>query len=93
MVADLPTPIGAGIYDIYTGSPVGDVHTGSPVGDVHTGSPVGDVVPLAARLGLEPPRYCAECARRMVVQVRPDGWWAQCSRHGRVDSEDLDAQR
>jgi len=84
MVADLPTPIGAGVYDVYTGSPVGD-------GD--TGSPVGDSVPLAARLGLEPPRFCAECGRRMVVQVRPDGWWAQCSRHGRVDSEDLDAER
>jgi hypothetical protein len=91
MVADLPTPIGAGSYDVYTGSPVGDVYTGSPVGDVYTG--VGDVVPRAARLGLEPPRYCAECGRRMVVQVRPDGWWAQCSRHGRVDSEDLDFKK
>ena len=75
MVADLPTPIGAGSYDVYTGAPV------------------GDVVPLAARLGLEPPRYCAECGRRMIVQVRPDGWWAQCSRHGRVDSEDLDIKK
>ena len=68
-------PIGAGVYDVYTGFPV------------------GDVVPLAARLGLEPPRFCAECGRRMVVQVRPDGWWAQCSRHGRVDSEDLESER
>ncbi|MCX6484482.1 MAG: hypothetical protein NT146_14710 [Mycobacterium sp.] len=84
MVADLPTPIGAGVYDVYTGAPVGDSYTGAPA---------GDVVPLAARLGLEPPRYCAECGRRMVVQVRPDGWWAQCSRHGRVDSADLDVQR
>jgi len=84
MVDDLPTPIGAGVYDVYTGFPVGDSDTGSPV---------GDGVPLAARLGLEPPRFCAECGRRMVVQVRPDGWWAQCSRHGRVDSEDLDSTR
>lgn len=84
MVADLPTPIGAGVYDVYTGALVGDSDTGSPV---------GDGVPLAARLGLEPPRYCAECGRRMIVQVRPDGWWAQCSRHGRVDSEDLDTER
>ena len=75
MVADLPTPIGAGVYDVYTGAPV------------------GDGVPLAARLGLEPPRYCAECGRRMVVQVRPDGWWAQCSRHGRVDSQALETRR
>ena len=84
MVDDLPTPIGAGVYDVYTGFPVGDSDTGSPV---------GDGVPLAARLGLEPPRFCAECGRRMVVQVRPDGWWAQCSRHGRVDSTDLDSTR
>ena len=93
MVGHLPTPIGAGVYDVYTGVPVGDVYTGAPVGDVYTGEPVGDVAPLAARLGLEPPRYCAECGRRMIVQVRPDGWWAQCSRHGRVDSADLEAQR
>ena len=84
MVADLPTPIGAGVYDVYTGAPVGDSDTGSPV---------GDGVPLAAQLGLEPPRFCAECGRRMIVQVRPDGWWAQCSRHGRVDSADLDTTR
>jgi hypothetical protein len=71
----LPAPVGAGVYDVYTGSPV------------------GDDVPVAARLGLEPPRYCAECGRRMIVQVRPDGWWAQCSRHGRVDSKDLDMRR
>jgi hypothetical protein len=71
----LPAPVGAGVYDVYTGATV------------------GEDVPAAARLGLEPPRYCAECGRRMVVQVRPDGWWAQCSRHGRVDSDDLDGQR
>jgi len=36
----------------------------------------------AARAGLEPPRYCPRCARRMVVQVLPTGWTARCSRHG-----------
>ncbi|HEY0637485.1 MAG TPA: hypothetical protein VGD67_07545 [Pseudonocardiaceae bacterium] len=40
-----------------------------------------------ARLELEPPRYCAECARRMVVQVTPIGWTARCSRHGTVSSD------
>ncbi|MGB3438487.1 MAG: hypothetical protein WBA97_07010 [Actinophytocola sp.] len=35
-----------------------------------------------ARAALEPPRFCAECARRMVVQVTPAGWSAHCSRHG-----------
>ena len=69
----------------------------APVGaglfNVHTGEPAGGAVPATARLGLEPPRFCAQCGRRMVVQVRPDGWWAKCSRHGRVDSHDLEAKR
>jgi hypothetical protein len=72
---DLPAPVGAGIYNVYTGEPS------------------GGAVPTAAQLGLEPPRFCSECGRRMVVQVRPDGWWAKCSRHGLVDSTDLDARR
>ncbi|MGK8360056.1 hypothetical protein [Corynebacterium amycolatum] len=39
-----------------------------------------------AKAGLEAPRFCQLCGRRMVVQVRPDGWTAKCSRHGEVDS-------
>jgi hypothetical protein len=31
---------------------------------------------------LEPPRYCARCRRRMVVQVTPAGWSARCVEHG-----------
>lgn len=31
---------------------------------------------------LEPPRYCPQCRRRMVVQVHPTGWTARCSEHG-----------
>ena len=79
MVRDLPTPVGAGVYNVYTGALSGDDPDGA--------------VPTAARLGLEPPRFCAECGRRMVVQVRPDGWWAKCSRHGLVDSADVEAHR
>lgn len=30
----------------------------------------------------EPPRYCASCRRRMVVQVLPTGWTARCVEHG-----------
>jgi hypothetical protein len=74
---------------------VGDL--GAPVSagvyNVYTGELGGTAVPTAARLGLEPPRFCAECGRRMIVQVRPDGWRARCSRHGEVDSADLEAQR
>jgi len=61
--------------------------------NVYTGELGGTSVPTAAKLGLEPPRFCAACGRRMVVQVRPDGWRARCSRHGEVDSADLEAQR
>lgn len=35
---------------------------------------------------LEPPRYCAQCRRRMVVQVTPTGWTARCVEHGDVTS-------
>jgi hypothetical protein len=75
MIEQLPAPVGAGVYNVYTGAPA------------------GTNIPTAAQLGLEPPRFCASCARRMVVQVRPDGWWAECSRHGRVDSKDLELKR
>ena len=75
MLRDLPAPVGAGLYNVYTGDAA------------------DSTVPTAAQLGLEPPRFCAECGRRMVVQVRPDGWWAKCSRHGRVDSADLESRR
>jgi ribosomal protein S18 acetylase RimI-like enzyme len=34
------------------------------------------------RAGLDPPRYCGQCRRRMVVQVTPTGWTARCVEHG-----------
>ncbi|GAA1271351.1 hypothetical protein GCM10009634_13020 [Saccharothrix xinjiangensis] len=46
-----------------------------------------DHAACASRLGvIDPPRFCAECARRMVVQVTPTGWAASCSRHGETTS-------
>jgi hypothetical protein len=80
MVHDLPAPVGAGRYNVYTGVNLRD-------------DPAGTSLPAAAQLGLEPPRFCAQCGRRMVVQVRPDGWWAKCSRHGVVDSAELEGLR
>jgi hypothetical protein len=80
MVGDLPAPVGADAYCVYTGVDRRDEGAGA-------------AAPTAARLGLEPPRFCAACGRRMVVQVRPDGWWAKCSRHGLVDSNELDVQQ
>jgi hypothetical protein len=38
-------------------------------------------------LTLEPPRYCAACRRRMVVQITPSGWSARCSEHGSLTSQ------
>ncbi|MGC4941104.1 hypothetical protein [Kribbella sp. DT2] len=35
-------------------------------------------------LSMEPPRYCDQCRRRMVVQVHPTGWTARCSQHGEI---------
>jgi hypothetical protein len=58
-----------------------------------TGQPVvvgvAAKIPAAAALGLEPPRFCEDCGRRMIVQISPDGWWAKCSRHGLRDSTSL----
>ncbi len=60
--------------------------------NVYTGN--WRIRPRRQRLGwVWSPRFCAQCGRRMVVQVRPDGWWARCSRHGQVDSADLATQR
>ncbi|WP_156757377.1 biotin synthase auxiliary protein BsaP [Actinokineospora pegani] len=61
---------------------------------VHCGKPsaAGDHLPCrGGRAALEPPRYCAECARRMVVQVTPAGWSARCSRHGELTSAGVPA--
>jgi len=38
----------------------------------------------AARLVLEPPRYCPQCRRRLIVQVLPTGFTARCSAHGEL---------
>ncbi len=42
----------------------------------------GDHIDCATARALEPPRYCSDCRRRMVVQVTPTGWTATCSQHG-----------
>lgn len=52
---------------------------------------IGVQLHAAAAAGLDVPRYCQLCGRRMVVQVRPDGWLAHCSRHGDLDSALLDS--
>ena len=43
----------------------------------------GDHERCAALLAsIDPPRFCGDCGRRMVVQVHPTGWTARCVEHG-----------
>lgn len=62
----------------------------APLFHPNTGGEIGvgaeRALSVGAAAGLEPPRYCQLCGRRMKVQVRPTGWAAQCSRHGTLDS-------
>jgi hypothetical protein len=46
----------------------------------------GEHASCRAARSLEPPRYCAQCRRRMVVQVLPIGWTARCVEHGELTS-------
>ena len=50
------------------------------------GHPVTEAVhdACARRMELEPPRYCPQCRRRMVVQVTPGHWTARCAEHGQT---------
>lgn len=61
-----------------------------PLFHPHTGAEISRgeqrTLSVGAAAGLEPPRYCQLCGRRMKVQVRPMGWLAECSRHGELDS-------
>lgn len=67
------------LFDPYSGQNIAECEQhGTPL-KLHRG----------AVAGLDVPRFCQLCGRRMVVQVRPDGWQARCSRHGAVDSEDV----
>ncbi|WP_371783160.1 biotin synthase auxiliary protein BsaP [Streptosporangium subroseum] len=45
----------------------------------------GDHAACLAARAMEPPRYCAHCRRRMVVQVTPGGWSARCAEHGSLN--------
>lgn len=47
----------------------------------------------SARAGLEAPRFCGHCGRRMVVRINPMGWSATCSRHGELSSAEAERSR
>jgi len=62
----------------------GELAGGELAGDELAGGELagGEHGACVRRAALEPPRYCSDCGRRMVVQVSPMGWRARCSRHG-----------
>lgn len=70
-----------------------DMHSGQPLSSLDaTLSPRRGALPAPSRgalAGLEPPRYCGLCGRRMKVQVSPMGWSAECSRHGEFTADDI----
>jgi hypothetical protein len=71
---DVPGPVDEPrLYNIYTGARFDDAEA--------------PALSPNARAGGEPPRFCGQCGRRMIVQVHPRGWSATCSRHGTTDSE------
>ena len=65
-------------------------HCGDTLGSTDSGESLtlqesdGTHPDCVGRLAMEPPRYCAECGRRMKVQVVPRRWMAECSRHGQI---------
>ena len=42
------------------------------------GLPAGDGEHARCLRPLDPPRYCADCGRKLAVQVLPTGYDAQC---------------
>ncbi|WP_099299110.1 biotin synthase auxiliary protein BsaP [Corynebacterium dentalis] len=66
-----------------------DVYSGKALSEDGQDSRGAVKASRGALAGLEPPRFCAHCGRRMQVQVHPMGWTATCSRHGHFSSEDL----
>lgn len=63
-----------------------DPYTGSAIASGEDPDQRAKSYSPAQRKGLDAPRYCPCCGRRMKVQVLPTGWLAECSRHGLVDS-------
>ncbi|WP_338079855.1 aminotransferase class I/II-fold pyridoxal phosphate-dependent enzyme [Corynebacterium resistens] len=70
-----------------------DMHSGQPLSssDANFSARRGALLAPSrgAQAGLEPPRYCGLCGRRMKVQVSPMGWSAECSRHGELTADDV----
>ena len=65
-------------------------------GEDLTGGEAGETLEIqhvdcSRALLLEPPRYCPQCRRRMVVQVTPVGWSATCVEHGTTTSAAADS--
>ena len=89
MTSSMPLSELTALY-VLGGIPLYDAHTGQPLdtsnGSLRVGRGALAQASRGALAGLEPPRFCPLCGRRMKVQVNPMGWTAECSRHGDMDS-------
>lgn len=75
-MSDIPTPLATPVvFGVYKG--------------VKADIEDRESIPRTAQKSLEPPRYCGQCCRRTVVQMRSDSGSARCLRHGTVDSAAL----
>ncbi|WP_081248024.1 hypothetical protein [Mycobacterium avium] len=59
---------------------------GAGVYNVYTGELGGTVVPTAAQLGLEPPRFCAACGPAQRLALSPLRGICRSSSNSRSDS-------
>ena len=46
--------------------------------------------PGDCRRALDPPRFCPRCGTRLFAQVTPQGYRANCKKHGAFDLADLE---
>ena len=47
----------------------------------------GSVSCIGCNRTLDPPRFCAECGRRLTVAVTPGGYRARCRDHGELATD------
>lgn len=64
-------------FDPFTGA---ELSSSSSLSDAPAARPLHP----AAVAGLDVPRFCQHCGRKLVVKINPYGWEATCSRHGSV---------
>ena len=81
-MSDIPTAGDSGWSDPDTLGAIPPVRTVTYCGYCGESATKKSHVLCRPGLALAPPRFCTSCRRRMKVQVTPDGWEAECKKHG-----------